>query len=294
MRATHTISQDYVAISAARPVRASRVKVTMEVLPHDHEFAEICLVAAGTGRHVTADGEVSISAGDVFVTLPGQVHAIHPGPGLAVWNVYYLAEWFLRDVPEYQREPQVLGLFFAQSLFGVAENQPLWQVRLSPPHRRAIVTELQEIAREGDRPQPSPLYLAACFAKVLHLVAQAVPQERAVHLPAWRSDVWQVMNRIEELLVKGGGYDRHSMAAKFPVGADRLGRVFKRHTGLTPFQYYQRRRLQLARRALLNPARSITEVAHTLGFSDSSHFGREFRREFSQTPHAFRVLFTGV
>ena len=51
------------------------------------------------------------------------------------------------------------------------------------------------------------------------------------------------------------------------------------------------RRLEHCRLALLDPAlarRSITEIAHFWGFSDSQHFSRAFRARFGASPRQFR------
>lgn len=65
-----------------------------------------------------------------------------------------------------------------------------------------------------------------------------------------------------------------------------LIRSFRAHTGLTPWQYQARLRIEEARVALrrgVPPAR----VAQALGFVDQSHFTRTFRALVGTTPGAF-------
>lgn len=57
---------------------------------------------------------------------------------------------------------------------------------------------------------------------------------------------------------------------------------------LTPQKYLRKLRLRLASRALVATRGSIAEVAASCGFSDQSHFAREFRRHFGRTPRAYR------
>ncbi|MEM6546971.1 MAG: AraC family transcriptional regulator [Pseudomonadota bacterium] len=56
----------------------------------------------------------------------------------------------------------------------------------------------------------------------------------------------------------------------------RLTRLFVEHTGLTPWRWVMRARLERAR-ALLAEGESIGAVAHAAGFSDQAHFSRCFR-----------------
>ena len=58
--------------------------------------------------------------------------------------------------------------------------------------------------------------------------------------------------------------------------------------GITPVAYVNRYRIRQARALLEDTDRNITEVALKVGFSNSSYFGRVFRREEGVSPTAFR------
>ena len=66
-------------------------------------------------------------------------------------------------------------------------------------------------------------------------------------------------------------------------------KVFKRTTGMTFTDYLGRKRVERARRMLLNPATRITEVAYESGFQSLSHFNRSFRRVVGESPTQFRA-----
>jgi AraC-like DNA-binding protein len=65
-------------------------------------------------------------------------------------------------------------------------------------------------------------------------------------------------------------------------------RLFSRTLGVTPHQYLVRARLRRAARLLVDPERSITDVALDVGFADLSNFIRTFRRAAGVSPSAFR------
>lgn len=64
-------------------------------------------------------------------------------------------------------------------------------------------------------------------------------------------------------------------------------RLFKRSTGLTPYEYVTRVRVEKARDMLLRSQVNLTEVALQSGFYDQSHFSRHFKRVYGTTPAAF-------
>ncbi|WP_186307728.1 AraC family transcriptional regulator [Microbacterium sp. 1.5R] len=76
------------------------------------------------------------------------------------------------------------------------------------------------------------------------------------------------------------------VAASFGVHPSHLIRVFSETYGLAPHQYVVSRRLDLARRLLLDGEAPASAAAHA-GFHDQSHLTRHFRRVLGTTPAAF-------
>ena len=72
-------------------------------------------------------------------------------------------------------------------------------------------------------------------------------------------------------------------------------RVFHRkfletyHT--SPHEYVRQYRVRASCNALVFSSLSMAEIAHKFGFSDQSHYSREFRRLMNETPSDYRVRF---
>jgi AraC family transcriptional regulator len=67
-----------------------------------------------------------------------------------------------------------------------------------------------------------------------------------------------------------------------------FSRTFRSATGWAPCRYVNLRRLELARRRLLNDTESVQSIALDLGYSNLSHFRRQFVAHTGQGPGAFR------
>ena len=67
-----------------------------------------------------------------------------------------------------------------------------------------------------------------------------------------------------------------------------MDRSFQRFADKSPQAVWREMRLLHARWRLMNSNRSITQIAHECGFSDSSHFSRWFKRMFNETPQSYR------
>ena len=77
-----------------------------------------------------------------------------------------------------------------------------------------------------------------------------------------------------------------SMASQVGLSAAHFSREFKRSTGLTPWDYVVRIRLDCARESLLNGDYSVN-VAARFGFADQSHLARLFKARFGASPSAY-------
>jgi len=65
-------------------------------------------------------------------------------------------------------------------------------------------------------------------------------------------------------------------------------RRFVACTGLNFREYLTRRRIARAKELLRDDGRSIGDIARDVGFKDTTHFGRVFKRLERQLPSAFR------
>ncbi len=68
-------------------------------------------------------------------------------------------------------------------------------------------------------------------------------------------------------------------------------RKFRGSFHLTPQKYLRKLQMRMASRALVYTGQPLAEVALGCGFSDQSHFTREFRRHFGHTPREYREYY---
>ena len=82
---------------------------------------------------------------------------------------------------------------------------------------------------------------------------------------------------------------RRSLAERIGLSRRQLERLFRRHLGRTPAQYYLETRLERARHLLYQTDMPIMSVACATGFVSASHFTTCYRQMFGKTPRAERV-----
>ncbi|MDB5360825.1 MAG: sigma-54-dependent Fis family transcriptional regulator [Rhodospirillales bacterium] len=79
------------------------------------------------------------------------------------------------------------------------------------------------------------------------------------------------------------------LAAVAGLSQSYFSEAFRRSTGMPPHRWILLRRVELAKRLLLDSGLTITEVAFSVGFSSSSHLASAFRRVVGSTPSQFKA-----
>ena len=73
------------------------------------------------------------------------------------------------------------------------------------------------------------------------------------------------------------------------MSASYFNEKFKEMTGINFVEYVTRTRVEKARNLLLNPNRSVSEVAFEVGFQSLSQFNRAFRKVVGEAPRDYRA-----
>jgi transcriptional regulator GlxA family with amidase domain len=82
--------------------------------------------------------------------------------------------------------------------------------------------------------------------------------------------------------------DLQVLARRIQISTRQMERLFLRHLGKTPSDFYTGLRMARARDLILQTDLSISTVAQICGYMSSTHFGRTYRTHFGVTPREMR------
>jgi AraC family transcriptional regulator len=91
-----------------------------------------------------------------------------------------------------------------------------------------------------------------------------------------------VVNYIHEYLNRD--ISLAELAAIVQMGSRHFSRLFKQSTGLSPYQYLIKCRVDKAKELLQQRGSSISATAQAVGFANQSHLNRHFRRWLGMSP----------
>jgi len=253
---------------------------------HFHPEYEIHLVTETTGRYFVGDFIGEFEPGNLVMTGPNLPHnwvsAVAEGTVIAQRGlVLQFTEEAIRNsmdtFPEIAAFDVVLqksrwGLLFTQETAELIKPVLLDLIDAQGGRRIARFMEIIDILTRaqgvetlaGASYQPDPSgYMSAAMNKVLAHIAQ-------------------------NLTEPGNEIGLAAIAGLSPAA---FSRSFRRHTGMSPVQYVNRLRINLACQLLMSEeGKSVTDICYEVGFNNQSNFNRQFLAQKGMSPSRFRSL----
>jgi AraC family transcriptional regulator len=137
-----------------------------------------------------------------------------------------------------------------------------------------------------------PLFLDhVALAITVHIARQYGAMRIGRRPPRGGLAPWQE-RRAKDLLNANleGEVPLSRLAAECGLSVRHFARAFRQSAGVPPHRWLMKRRVELARELLRDPARSLSEIALACGFSDQSHFTRVFTAMVGASPGGWRRM----
>lgn len=111
----------------------------------------------------------------------------------------------------------------------------------------------------------------------------------AVHITAKSNMESSLFARIDQILEERHGRITHTeLSQMLNYNGSYLGRIVKKFTGKSLFDYSMTFTMKYAAKELLTTNKSTTEIATQLQFTNRTHFYRLFKEHFGLTPKEYR------
>lgn len=209
----------------------------------------------------------SVSAGDILILFPGVRHAYRPSRETG-WQEYWVG-----FSGEHAYRLWHNGLFTPEhSIHQIGLNQE-------------VLADYEQVVRLCR--QQTPGFQVRLGALVLQLLAHIHSIESSSRTGAGDSDLVQRARQVMSGHLDEG-IEVEEIARQIGVGYTRLLEIFRKYTGLTPYQYFLQLRIHRAKELLQSPSLSIKEVAAAMSFENQYYFSRVFKKKTGLTPSQWR------
>ena len=246
------------------------------VFPHRHNFYQMLLFLSGEGMHEIDFKQYPIERGQVYFMGPGQVHSWMFEGKMTGYIVNFDIDYFKSILiqPDYVEN---LDLFSSlnEGVFTLEE----YQVReISGLFDQLI--ELSSLPVAKDLKRSLLLYILLRFdqAYIPNFPAKSIDY----HLVLIKNFISLVDQNFKELHLP------KEYAELLFVTPNHLNSVCKEYLGMQAGEVIRNRIMLEAKRLLILPDWTISQVAYELSFNDNSYFTKFFKKVEGKTPEEFR------
>lgn len=245
------------------------------VTEHLHlNWFELTYVLDGKGEIVTNGSAVPIKAGEIYLSFPGDLHAIKCGTEHPI-KYQFLSIW-----PENE---EILQQFETIMLDNI------------DPERRKFTDKNVELLLENSLSEAllcdehSVEIITCALSQILHYIIRVFTgkkQQGALNIDNAEELCYQLMNYIGTHLYVLDSLEE--LSTHFGYSYSYLSSLFSKTTGDTLKNYYSMRRLDAAVMLLKEGKLSVGEIAELLKYSSIYTFSRAFKSRFEVSPTEFK------
>ncbi|MCA0755129.1 AraC family transcriptional regulator [Paenibacillus sp. N4] len=130
----------------------------------------------------------------------------------------------------------------------------------------------------------------ALLLEIVSLFLEHVPLRILQHRSGELSRLSVIQQLVDDRLHEGITVDQ--MAEAVHLHPNYFIAYFKKHFGVPPLKYVNRKRTERAKQLLVTTPLSIKEIAGRTGFKETNHFTKFFRKETNLSPTEYRAAYS--
>lgn len=234
---------------------------------HNHDFAEIFWVESGQGVQLFPEKQELLRPGEIYFISPKVVHGFKNShkEKMTIINIAFPID-----------KLSILKNKYIELDQWLESDQPLsFQIQ---DHQHEILKRWSIEISESEFKQID----LECF--VLDLIRSFFNQTKDKdHAPQW---LIKSLNDFKKEHNLSGGVNRLAQISGYR--REYLWKVCQKHYDKSPHELVQEIRFNIAQSKLLLSDEKSLEIALSCGFTNLSHFYREFKKRCNMTPRQFR------
>ncbi len=257
--------------------------------PHRHNFFELVFIEEGAGLQCINHQQHPYRQHDVFLLPPLDCHSFQITTPTRFVFLRFTNQVFIQHRGG---ELDFKDWFQKLSYILLNYNKLPGEVVQSGRDKQHLLHALQLIRDEHARRDAfSATLVQTALVTILNLLTRHI--ETALLTPlAGKSAASQrfvrVLNHIQHHLFDNAALRVAALARQAGMSATYFSEYFRAHAGESLQTYLITSRLKVAEARLLHSDNTAKEIAAELGFTDTSHFSRTFKKVYGCTAQEFR------
>ncbi len=254
------------------------LRLTPTGFTHQHKYFELVYVLRGKATRKMSDTAVPVSTGDYYVANPRSAHGYENLQNLEVIHCLFLPEHINQSLKDC---PSISSLLSNRILrFGVPMDIPIAD-RVFHDADGSVRRIIKSMEREYAERRSGYIEMLRCY-----LTQALVYATRASETPFPHEAVMKVMEYLKCHYAEALSLDTLGQLVDYTP--QYLSSLFSSEVGMSIQEFLQRLRIEEACRLLIHTNWSMTEIAAAVGYQDTRHFSKVFRRYQIVSPKEYR------
>ena len=242
---------------------------------HPHlNWLEITFITGGVGTIVTNGVSSSVTRGDLYISFPGDVHAIF-SDNESPLKFSFLALW--PDEEELQKELEQIM---------VLNNDPSQRIISNENIEKLIENSISEVILND---KYSNEMLICCLNQIVRYIIRDFSlsgKSKKLKISSAQELCYRITNYISTHIYTMNSLE--SLAEYFGYSYGYLSGIYHKTTGESLINCYTSRRAEAAKALINEELLSFAEIAEILKYSSVYSFSRAFKNHFGITPSAYK------
>ena len=252
---------------------------------HAHEFAEIVIITAGRGVHVTGKESYPLNAGDTFVIGGSRQHDYHSLNRLCLVNILFQPDKLNLRTYDLHTLPGYHALFTLEPAWR-RRHQFNGRLRLAPKELSVVLVMVDKLDEElRTRSSGFKFMATAAFMQIVGYLSRCYANSKSPDSRALLR-IGEAISDLEINYQEAINLDRLARIAH--MSKRNFIRSFQAALGTSPIAHLVHLRVNRGASLLRRTDQSVTEIAFQVGFADSNYFTRQFNKLIGVTPSQYR------
>lgn len=253
---------------------------------HNHTYFEIIFILKGSGVHSVNNNDLDYKAGDIFLLGPDDFH---------FFKIREMTEFsFVRFNEPFSK---ALGTNDESEWVPIIETY-LYAVNrgggslVYDPQEKSKLFNLLTILEWEYENNKSPYYdmvRDGIMRSILLILARNLRKSDSVsEVPEYTDSVEAMLMYIKKNIYYPSRLGVEHLAKRFHIAPTYISILFKNQVGESLKQYVVKYRVKLIESRLALSQLTLSEIADEFGYTDESHFSKQFKKYNGLSPSEFR------
>ncbi len=258
-----------------------------EKRPHQHNFFELVYIDKGKGMQCINSMEFQYVAGNIFLLPPLDCHSYKIKEKTTFYFIRFTDVYFTREALNSRYDEWFKKLSYVLSNYNKVTGDIIKnQSRLE---RELLVNMIKQMHHEYiSKDEYSETIIESLMVSILNFLARNI-EKGYVGDSQHKDYKFGEMIRYIQLNI----YDKEKitlehLANEFNVSPTYFSEYFKKHSEYSFQEYIMKSKLKLAENYFKHSEFSVKEIAYKLGFTDSSHLSKTFKKNYGLTIQEFK------